>query len=145
MWVGSWRWARCTTAERVVLLWRATKATELLRARIHLIFFLNESFLFFWHSNFFILLLATDEILNATGEVGGISKIKNHWMLSESVLDLQNCSVAFMDAKNGFLTKFHIEIVIQKFSQLFIFSSKKKYFSKMNKNIFQNPFFFIFE
>ena len=35
-------------------------------------------------------------------------------MFSESVLDLQNCSVAFMDAKNGFLTKFHIDMVVQK-------------------------------
>jgi len=86
------------------------------------------------------LLLATDEILNATGEVGGISKIKNHWMFSESVLDLQNCSVAFMDAKNGFLTKFHIDMVIQKISQLFFFV-EKKYFLKMSKNIFQNRIF----
>ena len=67
-------------------------------------------------------------------------KIKNHWMSSERVLDLLNCSFAFMDTKNGFLTKFHIDMVIQKFSQLF-FSSLKKYFSKMSKNIFQNRIF----
>ena len=67
-------------------------------------------------------------------------KIENRWMSSESVLDLQNCSVAFINAKNGFLTKFHIDMVIQKISQLFFFV-EKKYFSKMNKNIFQNQFF----
>ena len=89
---------------------------------------------------FFFLLLATDEISNATDEVGGIKKIENRWMSSESVLDLQNCSVAFINAKNGFLTKFHIDMVIQKISQLFFFV-EKKYFSKMNKNIFQNQFF----
>ena len=79
--------------------------------------------------DFFFLLLATDEISNATDEVGGIKKIENRWMFSESVLDLQNCSVAFMDAKNGFLTKFHIDMVIQKISQLF-FSRKKNIFRK---------------
>ena len=72
----------------------------------------------------FILLLATDEISNATDEVGGIKKIENRWMFSESVLDLQNCSVAFMDAKNGFLTKFHIDIVVPNF----FFENEKIYF-----------------
>ena len=74
----------------------------------------------------FFLLLATDEISNATDEVGGIKKIENRWMSSESVLDLQNCSVAFINAKNGFLTKFHIDMVIQKISTLFFFVKKKK-------------------
>ena len=81
--------------------------------------------------DFFFLLLATDEISNATDEVGGIKKIENRWMSSESVLDLQNCSVAFINAKNGFLTKFHIDMVIQKKSQLF-FSLKKIFFNEKN-------------
>ena len=76
-------------------------------------------------------------------------KIENRWMSSESVLALQNCSVAFINAKNGFLTKFHIDMVIQKFSQLFFFVKKiffeneQKYFSKSNfqKLFFQNRFF----
>ena len=66
-------------------------------------------------------------------------KIENRWMSSESVLGLQNCSVAFINAKNGFLTKFHIDMVLQKNSQLFFFV--KKIFSKMSKNIFQNRIF----
>ena len=37
----------------------------------------------------------------------------------------QTMLVAFMVARNGFLTKFHIEIVIQLFSQLLFFSLKK--------------------
>ena len=68
-------------------------------------------------------------------------KIKNHWMFSESVLDLQNCSVAFMDAKNGFLTKFHIGMVIQKNSQLFFFVEKKNIFRKWTNIFFQIHFF----
>ena len=69
-------------------------------------------------------------------------KFSNIWRCSNIVLDLQNCSVAFMDARNGFLTKFRIEMVIQKKSQLF-FSSKKKYFLKMKfeKKTFFGIFF----
>ena len=74
----------------------------------------------------------TDEILNTTDEVERISKTLLFLNVSEVVLGLQNCSVAFMDAKNGFLTKFHIEMVIKK-SQLF-FSPKIKYFSKIKIN-----------
>ena len=60
---------------------------------------------------------------------------------SEMVLGLQNCSVAFMDAKNGFLTKFHIEMVVQKKISTF-FLSKKKYFLKMiKKKIWKKKFF----
>ena len=73
------------------------------------------------------LLLATGEILNTTDEVEKISKTHFFKEVSEVVLGLQNCSVAFIDAKNGFLTKFHIEMVIQKKSQLFFrFENEKK-------------------
>ena len=66
-----------------------------------------------------VFLLATGEILNTTDEVERISKTHFLKEVSEVVLGLQNCSVAFMDAKNGFLTKFHIEMVVQKKYQLF--------------------------
>ena len=61
-------------------------------------------------------------------------------------MDLQKCSVAFMDAKNGFLTKFHIEIVIKKKITTFFCRKKiffenenfdfEKYFCSFSKNIF---------
>ena len=63
---------------------------------------------------------------------------------------LKTCSVAFIDARNGFLTKFHIEIVIQFFSQLF-FSSKKIIFfenenkKKQKKHFFKKIFLIIFK
>ena len=43
------------------------------------------------------------------------------------LFDCQELSVAFMDAKNGFLTKFYIEIVIRFFSQLLFFIGKKSF------------------
>ena len=73
------------------------------------------------------LLLATGEILNTTDEVEKISKTHFFKEVSEVVLGLQNCSVAFIDAKNGFVTKFHIEMVIKK-NLNFGFSSKKYIF-----------------
>ena len=76
-----------------------------------------------WSSN------TTDEIVYTTDEVERISKTHFLKEVSEVVLGLQNCSVAFMDAKNGFLAKFHIEMVVQKKSQLFFF---------IEKNIFEN-------
>ena len=66
----------------------------------------------------------TDEILNTTDEVERISKTHFKKEVTEVVLGLQNCSVAFMDAKNGFLTKFHIEMVIQKKSSSINLSGK---------------------
>ena len=73
-----------------------------------------------------VFLLATGEILNTNYEVERISKTHFFKEVSEVVLGLQNCSVAFMVAKNRFLSKFHIEMVIQKNRNFF--SSKKHIF-----------------
>ena len=43
-----------------------------------------------------------------------------------SLYDCQEWSIAFMDAKNGFLTKFCIEIVIRFFFSTFFFNEKRK-------------------
>ena len=88
------------------------------------------------------LLLATGEILNTTDEVEKISKTHFFKEVSEVVLGLQNCSVAFIDAKNGFLTKFHIEMVIQKKSQLFFFVEKYFFFENEQKYSSKSIFHF---
>ena len=54
----------------------------------------------------------------------------------------KTCSVAFIDARNGFLTKFHIEIVIQFFFSTFFFRRKKIFFWKWTKQKNQKTFFF---
>ena len=63
---------------------------------------------------------------------GGILRIVKLIKKKElGLFDCQELSVAFMDAKNGFLTKFYIEMMIQKKKTTFIFSSKKSIL-KMN-------------
>ena len=54
---------------------------------------------------------------------------KNNVKFFQQGFEHLEASVAFMDARNGFLTKFYIEIVIRFFSQLF-FVCHKNYFWK---------------
>ena len=79
---------------------------------------------------------------------------KNHFLRNIHIAynQAQTMLVAFMVARNGFLTKFYIEIVIQLFSQLLLFRWKNnsendfpkffKIFNKKNSKFSMKSFFF---